>query len=305
MNGFVVASGDGRPPDPTVTLEALAKGVWRAHAPGLAHAGLNALVVERDDGLLVVDSLGSPPVAAALLRALEARSSKPVRYLVFTHAHADATGGATAFAPSVLVIASESGFEAMSDPETDIGGEARARADEPASWAEPRRRVPTLTLSAPARLEDPLNPVDLIPIHSAHSPSDLVVRVESSGILAVGDLVAGDGNPWAGDADLARWIVALNNVSKMQPEIVLPLRGTPTDARGVRVQRQALTWTRYQVEQGYVDLVPPEEIPDRILRLDSLSEHFDTDAEPSFVESVVRAALETVRRERRKRGLPE
>lgn len=291
--------------DVHVDLLPVAEGVFRAHAPHAAPGGLNALVVVREDGVLIVDTLGSPAAASAMLRQLELRGLGPVRYLVLTHAHADAWGGIAAFRPEVLVVAAASARAAMADTGADLGGEARARAPDPSSWVEPPRRLPVLSLPAPVRLEDPRNPVEIIPGYGGHSEGDLVVRLEKGAIFAVGDLVAGDRNPWARDADLGNWISMLNSLSKLQPETVVPLRGGPTDARGVRLQREALAWTRGQVESGYVDLVPSGKIPERVLQKEEISRYFDVDARPSFVATVVDAALRVVKRERRKRGLPD
>ena len=82
-------------------------------APGIAvyrntagFPGANSLVVDRADGLLVVDGQPSPEAAKALLAQLAKASKKPVRYLILTHAHVEASGGASAFAPATLVVAS-------------------------------------------------------------------------------------------------------------------------------------------------------------------------------------------------------
>lgn len=288
-----------------VHLETVAPGVWVARTHEAARLGLNALVVERDDGLLVVDTLGTPERAAALLRRLEREGRKPVRYLVFSHAHVDATGGAAAFPDSVLRIASANARAAMADPASSIARETSERLGGEGSWSEPPRRPPVLTLQAHTRLEDGTNPVELLPLHGGHSPGDLAVLVESASVLAAGDVLAGNGNPWAGDADLSAWIAALNALAKLSPGVVVPLRGEITDARGLRVQREALSWTKGQIERGYVDALPSAEIPVRVLASPDLGRHFDLEASPSFVESVVRAAHEAVKRDRRKRGMPE
>lgn len=288
-----------------IHLESVADGVWVARSHETARLGLNALVVEREDGLLVVDTLGTPDRAAALLRRLERDGRKPVRYLVFTHAHVDATGGASAFPDSVLRIGSANARAAMADPASPLARETLDRVGAGGTWTEPPRRLPVLAVSASTRLEDPRNPVEILPLYAGHSPGDLAVIVAGAAVLAAGDVVAGDRNPWAGDADLAAWIVELNTLAKLSPGVVVPLRGELTDARGLRVQREAFTWTRGQIERGYVDALPSAEIPARVLASPDLGRYFDLEASPSFVETVVRAAHEAVKRDRRKRGLPE
>src|SRR5437773_9358124 len=69
-------------------VETLAAGihVYRNATAGLA--GANSLVVERADGVLVVDAQPTPAAAKALLGAIAADVKKPVRYLILTHPHA-------------------------------------------------------------------------------------------------------------------------------------------------------------------------------------------------------------------------
>src|SRR5574343_1106563 len=49
----------------------------------------NAGFVVTDDGVLVVDALGSPALAEELLAAIRRITDKPVRHVVVTHDHAD------------------------------------------------------------------------------------------------------------------------------------------------------------------------------------------------------------------------
>src|SRR6187455_3658324 len=70
-------------------IQELAKGVT------LLSGQTNSIVVERKDGLLVIDAQPSPEAGRALLAAIAKISKQPVRYLVLTHPHADAAGGAS------------------------------------------------------------------------------------------------------------------------------------------------------------------------------------------------------------------
>ncbi len=305
----ILPSSAARKPkaEPSIPVEwrTLVEGVHLATARDAAPSGLNALVVEREDGLLVVDTLGTPARARALLRDAAARFRTPVRYLVLSHPHADAVGGASAFPDEVLIVAAADGAAALRDGTADLGGEARQRAEDPSSWAEPRRPRPVLLVSGPTTLDDARHRVDLFVPARGHSRGDLAVRLPESGVLAVGDLLAGDGNPYAVDGECSGWLAALNDLARTRPEIVVPLRGSATDQRGILVQRDAFAWLRGRIDQAYVDLIPSAKIPEKILSDPGLAERFDLEARPSFVPGLVECMLEAARVERRKRGYPD
>jgi glyoxylase-like metal-dependent hydrolase (beta-lactamase superfamily II) len=92
-------------------------------------------VVEREDGVRVVDAQPTPAAAKELLDAFAQLTPKPVRFLVLSHPHVDDAGGATEFARDVLVIGSEGCRSAMTDAGYDFGAEARVRQGE--GWKEP------------------------------------------------------------------------------------------------------------------------------------------------------------------------
>src|SRR6185503_15148986 len=97
------------------TEEKLAEGVHLFRPADPSSARSNSLVVVRQDGLLVVDAQPTPEAARELLAAARSVSSLPVRYLVLTHPHAEAAGGASAFPDSTLVIGSAGCRFAMTD----------------------------------------------------------------------------------------------------------------------------------------------------------------------------------------------
>jgi glyoxylase-like metal-dependent hydrolase (beta-lactamase superfamily II) len=265
----------------------------------------NSLLIEREDGLLVVDSQPSPAAARDLLDALGRVSGKVVRYLVITHPHADAAGGAEAFPRSTLVVGSERCVATLGDPSFDFGAETRARAAPSRAWKEPKRPSVTLALSSAATLHDPRYPVTLLPLpgERAHSPGDMVVWIRPVDLLAVGDLVASDRNPFGSGASIGGWIASLNSIAEMRPRILVPLRGPAVDDREARLTRDALAWVRGQVDAAFVDLVPSGRIADRVLASPTLPQHVDIDAAPSLARTVVEQAVEDAVEYRRKRGI--
>jgi glyoxylase-like metal-dependent hydrolase (beta-lactamase superfamily II) len=283
--------------------ETLAEGVhlFRPATPGGERA--NSLVVEREDGLLVVDAQPTPAAARELLSAIARQLSRPVRYLALTHPHAEAAGGASAFPSTVLVIASAGCRQALADAKYDFGAETRARAADPAAWREPERRPPVLVLSSPTSLEDPKRQVLLIPLHRAHSRGDLLVSIPAVGVLAIGHLVPGDRNPFPDDASLTGWMLALNDLEEHGVKQLVPLRGPALVPREALVLRDALLWVKGQVAQLFVDRLPPGTMPDRVVLSPDAAKYFDTAASPGFLRGIAELAVEEAQGDRRRRGI--
>jgi len=298
-----VAHAATEPSVPTVgkrigpfTVDTLAEGVHLFRPADGGSGRPNSLVVERSDGVLVVDGQSSPAGAKELLEAIARLTTKPVKYLVFTHPHADAAGGASAFPKDVLVVASDGCRTAMADSGFDFGAEAREREGE--SWKEPERRLPTAVTSTEFRLEDPKHTVQVLPIQAlpAHSAGDTLVWLRKEGIVAIGDLIAPARGLWGNGANLGNWIGVLNSIVSEKPKIVVPLHGAPTDAQELRLTRDALSWVRGSVQQAFMDRVPTGIIPEKILASEDLVRYFDASVPRPILrglfEQSVREAIE-------------
>ena len=84
------------------TSERLGDGVW------MITSGLNSLLVEFADYVVVVEALGNDARSQAVIaEAKRLVPSKPIRYLVNTHAHFDHSGGVRAFAAEGATIVTQ------------------------------------------------------------------------------------------------------------------------------------------------------------------------------------------------------
>lgn len=68
-------------------------GVWVAVGFGLA----NSIMLEGDEGLVIVDTMETLEEAKAVKQAFRAISSKPIKAIIYTHNHADHVFGSSAF----------------------------------------------------------------------------------------------------------------------------------------------------------------------------------------------------------------
>lgn len=282
----------------------------RTLAPGVsvftaAVAGMdpaNSLVVERRDGLLVVDAQPSADAGRELLAAIAKETKKSVRYLVLTHPHAEACGGASAFPASVLVVASVRARDKLAEPAYDFGGEARARGA--AGYAPPARPVPVLVADGPFILDDPDRRVVVYPLPRGHSEGNLMVEVPSVHVWALGSLLVADRNPYAGDAVIGQWLATLNELVRLPEATLVPAHGPPQTPEEARALRDAFSWARARIQKGFVDLVPREEIVPQALADPKAATWFDLTAKPSFARGVFDLVYAEALDDRKKRGLP-
>jgi glyoxylase-like metal-dependent hydrolase (beta-lactamase superfamily II) len=87
---------------PAAKSERLGDGIW------VITAGLNSVLVEFADHLVVIEALGNDARSHAVMAEVKRLvPSKPLRYVVNTHAHFDHTGGIRAFAAEGVTIVTQ------------------------------------------------------------------------------------------------------------------------------------------------------------------------------------------------------
>jgi glyoxylase-like metal-dependent hydrolase (beta-lactamase superfamily II) len=113
----------------------------------------NIVVIEQSQGLVVVDAGGSPASGRAAVAQIRKLSSKPVRFLIYTHYHGDHNLGAGAFRaawPGVAIISTAKTRENMTGPPMAyVKGYAKSYSDM-ADFAATKAADPKL----PARLRE-------------------------------------------------------------------------------------------------------------------------------------------------------
>jgi len=261
----------------------------------------NSLVVELEDGLLVVDAQPTPAAARDLLAAIAARTDRRVRFLVFTHPHAVSSGGADAFPRDVVRFASRGYRDAVADSAYDYLGELRGIAAVPESIDHERPRA-GVVLFGRTRIEDARRTAILLPVGDAHSPGDLIVFLPEDGVVAVGDLAFADRDPFAGSARISAWIAQLNQLASLHPRAVVPLRGPPVEPEDLNAQRAALEWLVRTVEELVEEGVADADIPVRIRQDPELGGRLAS-GPASHLPLLVERAIAEVRDRRRQQGL--
>jgi glyoxylase-like metal-dependent hydrolase (beta-lactamase superfamily II) len=223
----------------------------------------NAGFVVTDDGVVVVDALGSPALAEELLAEIRRVTSQPVRYVIVTHYHADHIYGLQSFkAAGATIIANKLGREYLNSDAAQ--NRLVASRQDLAPWIDEKTRL----VPADRWLEDEETTLragsfDFVIRHvgPAHTPEDLIVYWPQLGVLFSGDLFFRGRIPYVGQADSRLWITSLERAMEYKPRLVIPGHGpVSTDPLAdLQLTRDYLVYLRQTMREAAHNLEPFED----------------------------------------------
>ncbi len=255
-----------------LTLTQVSDHTWYARGiPGVAtdNEGFisNAGVIIGDDGIIVIDSLGSPSLADALVRRIREISDLPIRRVIVTHYHADHIYG--------LQRLVEEGAEILAPVGADdyLGApNAEERLEERRFSLDPWVNDNTYLVAPDRMLQEPesfhMGGVDITvtPVGAAHSDGDLTVYVEPDQVLFSGDLIFEGRVPFLGDSDAIHWAETLKRMRTKGVAALVPGHGgvaeQPDQALGLTADY--LDFLSEQMGNAVDDFVPFAEAYDGI-----------------------------------------
>ena len=193
---------------------------------------VNAAFFETDEGIVLVDT-GMGPAGPAILDAIRSVSDKPIHTIIYTHGHVDHAYGTWAI------------MEAGETPEI-IGHELleerfhryiRLRGSLAGYMSQPEEQLPSseADLVWPTRyMSDRLEleiggETFVLQHHKGETDDQLYVWVPGRGALASADYYQGflpnAGNGKRYQRHVEDWVVALQEMASLQPQILLPAHG--------------------------------------------------------------------------------
>jgi cyclase len=232
----------------------------------LVGAGGNITVQVGDDGVLLVDTglAGTSDKVDAAIRTI---STKPIRYIINTHVHADHVGGNEALAKLGNTIA---GGNVVGDIGASAGNQATVIAAQEVldrmstatgtQPAMPQGAWPTETYTTPERkLYFNGEGVLMIHVPAAHTDGDTIVFFRRSDVISTGDIFVTTGYPIV---DLARGgniqgvIAGLNDIIELAipadeqegGTMIIPGHGRLCDVADVVFYQEMVTIIRDRVQ---------------------------------------------------------
>ena len=266
---LVRAAGGAGPTGPALHAEQVADRVWFVQgaaalgSPANRNFISNAGFIVTDEGVVVVDALGSPALAGELLAEIRRVTTQPVRFVIVTHYHADHVYGLQAFkAAGASIVAHSAGREYLNSDTAQKRLEASRQ--ELAPWVDDQTRLVPADRwldQDETRLRVGAHDILIRHVGPAHTPEDLVVFVPKLGVLFSGDLFFRGRIPFVGQADSRLWIASLERLIDDKPRVVVPGHGpASTDPMADLVMtRDYLVYLRQTMGEAAHKLEPFED----------------------------------------------
>ena len=267
---FAAAAAPVYPPV-NVEVKAVKVGGHSYYLPGLSgaasrkNAGFmsNAGFVVTPEGVVVFDSLGTPSLAADMLKQIRRVSQAPIKRVIVSHYHADHYYGLQVFKDQGAEIwAHESARNVFALPETKARFEQRKQALKPWVSDKLQRFVePDVWLKGDSEFELGGVHFKLRYVGPAHSAEDMALYVEEDGVLYAGDLVFKGRVPFVGDADSRLWLKALDKLIALKPRVLVPGHGevSTQPLADLALTRDYLTYLRQEMGKAVAELIPFED----------------------------------------------
>jgi glyoxylase-like metal-dependent hydrolase (beta-lactamase superfamily II) len=236
------------PPAPEVDetgITEIADGIWVVpdrRIPLVPNVG----VVVGEDAVLVIDTAMGPVNGARILAAAKEKAQGRPLLLTLTHFHPEHGFGAQVFRGEATIVYNRSQLEEFHDKGDGYLQMFRTFGPDVAAALEGVELVePHVVYDGEADIDLGGRTVQLRTFGLAHTRSDQVVFCPDEGVLFTGDLVESRifpiypfFPPDDADVDGSRWIEVLRQLEVLEPRIVVPGHGEPSDVGVITIARE-------------------------------------------------------------------
>ena len=221
----------------------------------------NAGFVVTNDGVIVIDALGTAPLGYEFIKAIRSVTDKPIKRVIVTHFHADHVYGLQAFKEiGAEVWAHRAGLQYV-EGEAQMRLEQRRRDLFP--WVNEQTRIIKADrwINNDEKFEFGGLHFELIYMGPAHAPDDMVIVVREDQVFFSGDIIFTGRIPFVGEADSKRWLLTMDKLLALKPKLMVTGHGkVSTDpAFDLKLTQDYLIYLRQVMGKAVADFVPFEE----------------------------------------------
>ena len=222
----------------------------------------NAGFVVTNDAVVVFDTLGTPSLAAELVKQIRKITPLPIKRVIISHFHADHYYGLQVF----KALGAESWAHKNGQGAVDSEAAAQRLAQRRETlfpWVDENTKL----LSADKWLDGDTD-FEMGGLHfllrfvgPAHTAEDMAMLVKEDGVLYTGDLVFRGRVPFVGDADSKAWLAALNKLIALKPRVMVAGHGAASvkPQADLKFTRDYLEYLRASMGRAVADLTPFDE----------------------------------------------
>lgn len=222
----------------------------------------NAGFVITPGGVVAVDALGSPILAKKLIGEIQKLTQQKIVAVIVSHYHADHVYGLQEFKKIGAKIYAQGEGRNYLSSETAKQRLIASRIDF-APWVNEGTQLISADVWIDQKSKLSIGGVDFFisRVGPAHAPEDLMVYVPTEKVLFAGDLVFRGRIPFVGNADSKGWLAALDEIEKLNPNIVIPGHGNYSvkPAQDIVFTREYLKYLRESMAKAAINLDPFEE----------------------------------------------
>jgi len=219
----------------------------------------NAGFVVTPAGVVVVDALGSPILAQKLITEIKKVTNQKVVAVIVSHYHADHIYGLQEFQKIGAKIYAQGEGKNYLSSETAKQRLIASRMDF-APWVNANTRLISADVWIDQKMKLSIGGVDFLisRVGPAHAPEDLLVYVPSEKVLFAGDLVFRGRIPFVGNADSKGWLMGLDEIEKLNPNIVIPGHGnySVNPVEDIAFTRGYLKYLRESMSAAAINMDP-------------------------------------------------
>ena len=222
----------------------------------------NAGFVITPAGVVVFDTLGTPSLAAELVKQIRKITQQPIKLVIISHYHADHYYGTQVFKElGAEIWAHKNGRGAIN---TDAAAARLAQRKEVLfPWVDENTHLTPADKWLDGDTNFEMGGVHFVLrfVGPAHSAEDMAMLVQEDGVLYAGDLVFKGRVPFIGDADSRAWLASLNKLIALKPRILVPGHGAVSDTplTDLTLTRDYLTYVRTEMGKAVSNLLPFDE----------------------------------------------